>query len=561
MYKPEFQNPIRINQRGFLTGSAKRFVLTENKTDSLAFSIVLTDDVVEYTVYEGVMERVEEDGDVFYVGDFSSVTREGDYTVVAGGYQSRQFVIYDRAYDICQRTLLSYFTYQRCGHPLGWNGACHLDDGFIKETGEHVDLSGGYHQSCDLRKSPGGVSIGVLAMLRFAVKDDSEWGAILTRDEAAWACDYFVKTIQESGAMYNTLNAPFGWGGRKFYRSAAPSSAQWNVTSLLTVGASYFKDIDPERSARYLAAALRSFAYMTGEARPKEVYTHPDPYPRGMDPDYFYNQCRIGSTADLAYRMIAAADLYRATGEDRFLSDMRANLPLIVMQLGDGIGAHVLTRKDEPGRTVTSSCSYTWNPGGLLALCDAYELLGDEFDLKKKLAAAMKSASDLMDRSVWRKVRKLHSKADLDAPTGHPSPDHPCPTVREGLGRLTYVGNYTCGDIVLEGYTSEYESLDPAYGGSIGIFLARASKLLGEEKYMAYAQSVADIMLGGDELDSSRIRGIGYNHAPHWSYGQFFPSTPFIPGAVGVSYSKLDGTVEYDMPCVGMAMYLLSELK
>ena len=173
----------------------------------------------------------------------------------------------------------------------------------------------------------------------------------------------------------------------------------------------------------------------------------------------------------------------------------------------------------------------------------------------------MKSASALIERSVWRKVKKVYSVADLDAPTGHPSPDHPCPTVRESLGKLTHVGSYTCGGIELEGYTSEYESFDPAYGGYIGIFLARASKLLQIPEYMAYAQSVADTLLGGDELDSSRIRGIGYNHAPHWSYGQFFPSTPFIPGAVGVSYAKLDGTVEYDMPCVGMAMYLLSELR
>jgi hypothetical protein len=171
MTKPEFQNAIRINHRGFLKESQKRFVLVENQTGSDDFSVFLIDDVREIKVFEGKMTAVLEDGITYYVGDFSSVTKNGDYFVLAGGYKSRQFVIYDGVYDICQRIMLEYFKYQRCGHPLGWNGACHLDAGYIKETGERVDLSGGYHQSCDLRKSPGGVSIGVLAMLRFAMKD------------------------------------------------------------------------------------------------------------------------------------------------------------------------------------------------------------------------------------------------------------------------------------------------------------------------------------------------------------------------------------------------------
>ena len=213
MSKPKFQNAIRINHRGFLKESQKRFVLVENQTGNDDFSVFLIDDVREIKVFEDKMTAVLEDGITYYVGDFSTVTKNGDYFILAGGYKSRQFVICDGVYDICQRIMLEYFKYQRCGHPLGWNGACHLDDGYIKETGERVDLSGGYHQSCDLRKSPGGVSIGVLAMLRFAMKDETEWGKILVADEVRWALEYFIKTIQENGAMYNTLNAPFGWEG------------------------------------------------------------------------------------------------------------------------------------------------------------------------------------------------------------------------------------------------------------------------------------------------------------------------------------------------------------
>jgi hypothetical protein len=187
MAKSDYQNAIRINHRGFLPKGQKRFVLTEKIGECTDFSVYLIDNVQEILVYQGKLEPFSHNGQTYYVGDLSEVRRQGDYFISVDGYRSRQFVIYDGVYDICNRVMLEYFTYQRCGHPLGWNGECHLDDGYIKETGEHVDLSGGYHQSCDLRKSPGGISIGVLAMLRFALKDKSQWGQILTVDEARWA--------------------------------------------------------------------------------------------------------------------------------------------------------------------------------------------------------------------------------------------------------------------------------------------------------------------------------------------------------------------------------------
>ncbi|MBQ9121695.1 MAG: glycoside hydrolase family 9 protein, partial [Clostridia bacterium] len=350
MNKPEFQNAIRVNHRGFLTNSQKRFILTENSAGSDEFSVFLIDNVREIKVFEGKMTPTHEDGSTYYVGDFSAVTQNGDYFIAAGGVKSRQFVIYDGAYDICQRTMLSYFTYQRCGHPLGWNGTCHTEDGYVKETGETVDLRGGYHQSCDLRKSPGGVSIGVLGMLRFALKDASEWGKILVRDEARWALEYYVKTIQENGAMYNTLNDPLGWEGRIFYQSPAPSSAQWNTTSILALGYSYFKDEDAAFAQKCLDQALCSYDYMTGSARSKELYRHPDPYQRGMDPDFFYEQCRKGATADLAYQITASADLYRATKEPRFLERIRQSVPPVLDKLTD---VYVLMLTDDGQKTVS----------------------------------------------------------------------------------------------------------------------------------------------------------------------------------------------------------------
>lgn len=543
MSNSELQNPIRVNHRGFLPNSQKRFILIESHTKSSNFSVYLIDNVQEIKVFEGKLNSTVEDGKQLYWGDFSSVTKDGDYFIEAGGVRSRQFVIYDRVYDICNRVMLEYFTFQRCGHPLGWNGTCHKDDGYIKETGERVDLSGGYHQSCDLRKSPGGVSIGVLGMLRFAMKDKSEWGKILVSDEARWALQYYIKTIQENGAMYNTLNDPFGWEGRIFYKSPAPSSAQWNTTSILALGYMYFKNKDEDFAKKCLDAALRSYDFMTGELRPRDTYKHPDKYQMGMDPDFFYDQCKKDSTADLAYQITVSSDLYRATGEKRFLDLIKKCVPSLLDSITDGF---IFTRNDNNKRTASSSCSYCWLMGGLLSLCDAYELLGDFCNLKAKLINALDEICNYEGKSIWHSVQKLYLDEDLDVVDGHLNQ-----TRRQSMRGLSRYKNY---------YYSKKDFFEPSYACYIGIFLARGAKLTDNLRYMNYAQSIVDSLLGANILDSSHIAAIGYNQPQHNAFGQFFPSTPFIPGAVGVGYSSLNDCSEYDMPCVGLSMYLLSEI-
>ena len=553
----EFQNAIRINHRGFKKDSQKRFILTEPSGDS-SFSVIYIKDACEYEVYKGTLEAVTENGHEYYVGDFSSLTDEGDYYVRAGGYVSRQFVIYDGAYDICQRTLLEYFTYQRCGHPLGWAGRCHLDDGYIKETGEHVDLSGGYHQSCDLRKSPGGISIGVHAMLNFAISDKTEWGEILTYDEVKWACDYYVKTIQENGAMYNTLNDPFGWEGRVFYKSPAPSSAQWNVTCVLALGYIYMKERDPSLAKKYLDASLRSYSFLVGEERPSELYRHPDKYQLGMDPDFFYDQCKKDSNADIAYQICAAATLYKATGDKALLERIQELLPRLLDAIPSGTLPFALLRDDDEKRLITASCSYTWSMGGLFALLDAYELLGDVHGLRDTLVRLLDSVCETADKNVFRYLKGIYSDSDLDTPAGHTN--H---TRREEIGALSYIGDIVSSGEAVKCYSQSAPVVEPSIVCYYGIFLARGARLLSEKKYMDYAQSVLDLILGANALDSSLIRSIGYNHAQHKSYGQFFPSTPFIVGAVGVGYGEIDvykSNSEYDMPCVGLTMYLISEI-
>ena len=560
------QHPIRVNHRGFLTSGSKRFVLVDNKSGEEDFSIIhiLCDE--KPVVYHGRMtRRTDEEGKDIWIGDFSDFTENGDYRLVAGGYTSRAFVIYDKAYDICARMMVEYFTYQRCGSDLGWNGCCHLDDGYIFETGEHVDLTGGYHQSCDLRKSPAGTAIGVLGMMRYAVKDTSEWGKRLLSDETAWACDYFVKTIQANGAMYNTLNEPFGWDGRVLFRSPAPSSAQWCATTILAMGYRFFEISQPERANRYLRTALRSYSYMTGNNRSVDVYRHPAHCPRGMDQDYFYAQCYKNSGADYAYQAMAAAELYRATADEEYLTNLKLAAEQFSECMLDGDLAFCAVWDQDHPRFVGASGTYAWLPAGIMSLCDAMELLDSHSNLEKLIRKAADGLCRLAEQSPWRRIPTVLADADLDGLTGHPKPGENALTIRSQISALRKIGCGTVHGKTLAGYVNaDGKKFVASSACFYGAFLARAGKMLGEKRYLTYAQSVLDQLLGGDRLDSSKVQGIGYNHIPFGVFGQFFPSTPFIPGAVGTPYDSIDavksGSSEYDMPCVGMALTLLAEL-
>ena len=102
---------------------------------------------------ERPLKRVTTDILDCMAGDFSEIDREGMYQVAVGDELSRALLHPARrlAAHTAQSRRLSPL--QRCGvavpevHP-----ACHLDDARRRDNGEHVDVTGGWHDAGDLRK-------------------------------------------------------------------------------------------------------------------------------------------------------------------------------------------------------------------------------------------------------------------------------------------------------------------------------------------------------------------------------------------------------------------------
>ncbi|MBE7043001.1 MAG: hypothetical protein E7399_05845 [Ruminococcaceae bacterium] len=522
-------NHILVNQVGFHCHSTKRFVITKTP-ETMEFTIVKTEHCKEIVKYTGMLkEEISQTGNG-YVGDFSELTEEGDYFIKCGTFKSRFFVIYQGAYYHPIRVMLSYFTYQRCGNELGWAGKCHCEDSLTTETGERIDLSGGYHQSCDLRKSPGGVSIGLYAMMRAALNDSTDYGQVLFKAEIEHACDYLIRLFSEEGFMRNTLSFPFGWGAREFYDSPAPSSGQWCATRFLALASL----IIPENKEIYMRTALRSWEYLTSDRRSDEKYEHPAETPLGMDQASFFALAYKGSTEDRAYQICCAADFYRATKDEAWLTYVKEAIHLDPYEL-----------------TGNSLFSYSISTGIFFALSDAAELCGI---CKEQLREAAESLILHMDDDLWRRpvMRRDRKMFDIQM-VNHARQQYTIADISQDF--IPIDDRY-----LYKFYSDKGISTNVTFSSLTGAFLEIAGNLLGETKYRKYAQYIADYLLGVNPMDASHIESIGYNQIPRAAFGQFFPSTPQIPGGVTVGFGVDSTHAEYDMPCVGSVMWLLSEI-
>jgi hypothetical protein len=72
--------------------------------------------------------------------------------------------------------------------------------------------------------------------------------------------------------------------------------------------------------------------------------------------------------------------------------------------------------------------------------------------------------------------------------------------------------------------------------------------------------------MGCNPFDASAIEGVGYNQPLRGLFGEFFPPTPQIPGAVslGLTAKSFDSESygyanEYDMPVVGNVLWVMAE--
>lgn len=532
---------FRLNQVGFLPEAPKHFFIEQPESEE--FELQTIDETVEWhTVQKGTLQK---NGDI-RGGDISAWNRPGDYRLKCGTQISRPFVIKQDSYSGAERMLLSYFTWQRCGSSLGWTGKCHQDLCPIVGTDRKGDFRGGYHQSADLRCWAGGVGGSLYSLIRFAQISAPLWDEGSIRDEIRWGCDYFLKVVSPEGFVYDCQFVPIGYGPRDYYNSPAPMPEQYVVCQMLAAAAHYFqgKGDDPAYAERCRETSVRIWDYMEHSDRFGKPYVPPvRDLPRGTQLEKFYWQSCKGGAVWHSLRGAAALELSR-TSRMSLYRDAAAESAsaLAALQIPDDGSGNPLAGYFRAGKDSSTAafmdCSYNYVTAGPLLFAGLLRAF-PEHPEAPRWKTVFSAYLEMLGRAIGKTGRQWLPK--LFASTERPLPGNSLE-----FGWIDGKEGRSKGAVSQAG-----TSLVPYYA----TLLLAGAELLGRTELTAEAQFCADWICGANADEASYINGIGYNHYPLKVFGQFFPSTPFIPGAVPHTVNG-----EYDMPAVALCLRMFGEL-
>jgi len=247
------------------------------------------------------------------IGDFSDLEREGFYQITAGDERCAPFFIRPDAWRRTLPKAVSYHHAQRCGvavpniHP-----ACHLDDARRRDTGEHIDVTGGWHDAGDLRKWMDATMMAGFGLLRVARHLGDGWdlagsGLPVLLDEMRWGNRYFLKMQDQDGRVWadtaggvNGDNSDNHWTDNqtgtpddRFINPSKPAGVQAMFTALQAMVSKAFSESDSGYAKACLAAGIRCWQATTA--------------PTG--------------TRDLSWRTLAAIELHRATRDEKYAAE------------------------------------------------------------------------------------------------------------------------------------------------------------------------------------------------------------------------------------------------
>ena len=518
-----------FNQARYYPRARKVFTI-DNPANRLGFEIqTIGPDVTWKTVLTGSIVRSHG----HFVGDFSDIRTPGDYRIVHHWREEScigsNFTVQEHVYDSVIRQMLQYILWQRCGSNKGWAGCCHQDPVPLMhgttDTGKRLDMRGGYHQSGDLRCWADGISMSMYALLRVAEMFHPLWDEGDFAAEVHWGLDYFLKLTRADGMLYDCQFVPIGWGPRHYYDTPAPVGAHWNVARLFARAATFFKNDAPEYAARLLDAAKRIKNYLKTSPEFDCPYTPPIPnLPRGTQGASFYFQSMRGATSYLCGLCSAAIDLFQATCDEAYRAEAEELARLIMArQVVSGPFAGAMRTLDNSPEPAFLDCSYVHATSGMLVFGELLRCFPDAHDAtlwRETLARFVRFRLGLYEETLYDGIPTLQRICDINT------------------GKLQFVAG----------------SAPISSARDVLLFLD-AVELLGMDPAECHLQEIADWSYGLNPEKCSFVTGVGFRHQRHLVFGQFFPSTPQIPG--GVAHVMVG---EYDMPAVTMQMWMLERL-
>lgn len=348
-YEPD----IMTNQIGYSKDSPKTAVF-RNVTDETEFSVINAD--TDQTVYTGKLESkghnslADEDN---WTGDFSSVKEAGKYFIKCGNLDdSYTFEIGDGIYNNLLDDSVRMLYLQRCGvevidETFG-HKACHNTIATIYGTDEQIDVSGGWHDAGDYGRYIVPAAKAVADLL-YAYKTNPEMcgsnleGNPAILDEVRYELEWMLKMQNKNtGGVYHKVTCDTFPGYVMPEEETKPlivmpetTTSTADFAASMALAYEVYKDIDADFANTCLEAAKK--AYEWAKANPDKLYlANPDDITTGAYEDK--------SAMDEIYW--ASAQLYRATGDSKYLDNISNATGLDWATVGDYGNIAIVTMDD-----------------------------------------------------------------------------------------------------------------------------------------------------------------------------------------------------------------------
>ncbi len=281
--------------------------------------------------------------------DFSTLTNAGRYVLQLGEAKSFPFTIGVEATAQLPDALLEFMQQQRCGFNPWLKTNCHQADGrtvFGPVTnGTPLDARGGWHDAGDLLKyllTSGNATAQLLLAQELSPRAASY--AMPLADEAHWGLEWMLKLHPAKDQLYHQVaddrdhagwrlpqneTVDYGWGkggarpvyfadgkpqGLNKYQSASTGVANLagRYAAAMALGYQLWKDVPQHK--QFAAHCLRAGLNVYELGRAKEGVQQGNSY----GAPYRYEETTWADDMEWG-----AAELFRATGEMRFLEDAK----------------------------------------------------------------------------------------------------------------------------------------------------------------------------------------------------------------------------------------------
>ncbi len=326
---------ILTNQVGYKADSKKTAVFRDI-TNQTEFSVINAD--TNQTVYTGTLSGAISNSsanETDYIGDFSSVKTPGTYYIQCANLDdSYKFTIEQNPYTNLLTDSVKMLYLQRCGTTVTdadfGHGACHSTQATVYGTNQQIDVSGGWHDAGDYGRYvvPGAKAVADLLYAYMANPSmyadntgipESGNGRADILDEAKFELDWMFKMQDANGGVYHKVTCENFPGYVAPEKETAPlivtpvtTTSTADFAAAMALAAEVYQSSDAAYAAKCLDAAKKAWAFL--EQNPNLIFQNPEDITTG----------EYGDKSDRDERYWAAAQLYRATGESKYLTALES---------------------------------------------------------------------------------------------------------------------------------------------------------------------------------------------------------------------------------------------